>query len=464
MRVLKKLNNKVSNDSTLLSNDVQTMHNKLCIDGSSNLSMNKIIKEITKEENLRIKQISLKHFDRSSISPMLKLISNSHLNLEILTIRDSAICSDSAWAIANFVENHALSKLKIIKGEIMDGALITIINSISKSSLKKIYLANCIIGMNEAEAMVNAMRTSLLSELAFVSCTCRANVMPLILSNIRVSTVRTLILERSTFDIDSTDAIIDMISDCNYPLIKLSLAYSGFEIVDYRETRMREIINGSSLVNLNVDSTIFHGRGGYAFFFQSVEEIIELLNSPKIEKFRFGYVFFGIPQTVALVDVLAQNTLLKHIHLIMAFNSDYFCDKVCNMIECTRATTLTLNLRVLSLAQFNRIIASIKKSSIVSLKLVFNRANFDVITMCDLITNHALIKLDLRCDGALDDIVKTILIAIKGSTLAKFNCNKKGINKDTLKEIKSVLHEQQKIASRFRKTKSAMSVSRNRIA
>lgn len=433
------------------------MNDELCINGSICLSIDRIMRKITKEKNLHITKICFKHFDDSCISAVLGLI--PHLHLEILSIRRSTICADDACAIVNYIANHELTKLELIKCACEHGALINIINSISGSSLKKINLDRYDVGMNEAEAIVGFMRASLLFELAFVSCTFQKDALPFILSAIKTSAVQSLILEYTVFDIESTIAIMDTINDCN--LIKLSLHRSSLEIANNEATqkKMVDTIHNSSLHNLNVDGTLFHCPGGYKFFFRNVEEIIKLINHSKIEKFSLGDNSFGLASTIAIMDAITQNASLKHIYFFINFNSDYFCDKVCDMIENSPATKLILNLRTQGFTRANKIIASIKKSSIVSLKLMFDQLNLNLFNIRDLIESHTLIKLDLQCNNMSDAMLRAIFPSIKGSSLVKFNCCNKSINKDTLKEMKNIMCVQRQIANRFQTTKSAMARS-----
>lgn len=99
-------------------------------------------------------------------------IFDSVSNLEVLIIRGSDMCLDSARVIANFISNSSLKKLAILNCCMKPLAMATIIDSVRASSVQKLSLCQLPIKKNDASAIIEVLKHahSQLVELFFVWC------------------------------------------------------------------------------------------------------------------------------------------------------------------------------------------------------------------------------------------------------------------------------------------------------
>lgn len=166
---------------------------------------------------------------------------------------------------------------------------------------------------------------------------------------------------------------------------------------------------------------------------------------------------------MALLNSMQENNFAEHVSFCCAHIDDQSLAKVCDLLEQKNSSLGSFELyhRSLNSAAFDKIINSIKKSSITSLKChgyYLNIAN--IWTICDLLENHDLVKLRLNFANYEGDILNAILPAIKKSTLIKLNIRgQERRSEDVRNEIKLMLQErEQNLNGRYR-IKSARSLA-----
>lgn len=345
------------------------------------------------------------------------LFANAH-NLRTLVISHGNVSTNNVCTIVNFITGSTLSKLELLWCTIENDALASIINAVAVSTIETLNFNHIFFNKETAKAIINVLEQPTLVKLSFIECTFCHEAFIVIMSAIKKSTLKTLMLEESIFN----DKVVASIADCieGSKLTKLSLRDNSFyeDEHEHHHTVLRAI-KRSLVKTLNVQDVPFYSN----FII-----INDLISGCGITKLKFDHGELNDEERLQLVDVIQKNHLSEHISFCFVEFTDQLLAKTCCLLgNANNARVKSLEFDHCSFpdAALDKIIGSIKKSSIVSIKFREQDPSSKIINAIkDLLENCYFDKLELDFFGSTNKIVKEILPSMMQSSITKFTIGK----------------------------------------
>lgn len=415
------------------------LNKELCLNAQI-LSLDTIIKRINKPKNACLKKLSLIHFKDKTIAAILSTLSHMKYNLRVLDICRSKISSDEAYCIAAFIAGSTLKKLLFTNTAIASSGSTAIIDSVAQSSIQKLIFYDTYIERDEARAIAKTLRKSFLTKLSLVDCTFESSSLELIIGAVRDSTLQILALADVTIRDEEIATLIDCVE--NSTLTKLFLHCTRFH-PSVKMSTLVTAIQQSTLQCLDVRNTIL---------FKEAKDIINIVECSPLVKFYFDQYSFSSETMVEIMRAIKCNNRLRNIYFAHATLTDQLLVTICDSLA--DLDELCLSECILSNEQLCTIINSIKSSSITSLHMSgIVRCDQTVVTICDLLENHDLRKINI-C-GISHVQLHSMLPSITKSKLIKVVHNLSSNADDTLSQIEHITKEYRTALKNVRRIKSA---------
>lgn len=423
---------------------IKQIKNKFFLNGRK-ASLDTIIAKMC-EENVYLKTLHLANFGAGLPSAVIDALVHLDHNLGSLIMTNCVVWSNDVQSISNFVKALNLSKIKISYNSM---AFSTIIEATAQSFLRELILDSVRIEEGTAMNIIAFLKKQSLVKLSFFGCEFENDTFILIMDAIKKSTLKILILNLVTLHDDRIIAFTDCV--INSKLTKLSIHNLSASINNFNF--IVETIKASSLKTLDAR---------YMLKFKEFNTVKNLICNSNITKFKFSHAEFSPEEKMELIDLMQERHRLTNISFYETRFTDELLTKVCDLLENphSRLTSLDLSRCKFTDAGLNKMIASIKSSSITSLNLsgyvqMRGPLYFDILIICDLLENHYLEKLKLCFVDCTNEIMNLMLPSIMKSSLIKFDidrCTK--VDERTRNEIGAMLRDRQ----HCRKIKSARSV------
>lgn len=339
-----------------------------------------------------------------SITSMIYNFLPNMSNLTTLSITGANMRDVDAHTIANFITSSRLTKLEL-RYCMEDDVLAIIANSIEASALQTLVIAGHNFAKYGSKSVTNAIEKSFLTKISFISCTFHDDELVQIMNTIKKSTLKTLMLNNNQLHGEEIIAIANCIA--NAKLTKLSLC--GTFIEDARA--IFEAIKGSTIKTLDVRQIPF---------FESVHIINSLILDCDITNLRFDPLILNVEERITLLNSIQKKDSFEHISIgHTSCDTNELTIKMCDILVNLHLKSLYLDCRRIPDEMLSKIVASIKKSSIVSLEFKSNLEQLSIVK--DLLENCCLEKLKLHLNWFIDNKIREILPSIQISSVIKFN-------------------------------------------
>lgn len=431
----------------------QVQVEKLHIDGKK-LDIDGTLKKINKEKNLSPRELYIKNINTTIYFDSV-LNPNLQSRLAILSISHCFISPDDAHLIANFIVGSSLLKLELLNCGIGEDSMISIIGAINESFLRTINFKQLFFTRAATKIITSMIERSTLIKLSFISCKFRYEFNS-VLSAIKKSLIRTLILHKVNFNDENVIAIADCIA--NSKLNKLSLHHVSYNGTD--ACTIFTALKGSTIKTLAVTNVPY---------FNNFDAINDLIAHSGITKIKFDAGTFDVDERIAIINTMLRHQSSERIQFdyakLTVQSQLQLVTKMCDLLTLTHQTDQYLIRKLdildcpLNTKTSNKIIDSIKRSSITSLKLYAFQSTAKTISfICNVLENHPLEKLEIKFCIFQSSIMEQILPSIQKSSIVKFNTNIfPHANKKVCEEINAILQIRQQDARRCRRIKSARS-------
>lgn len=419
-------------------------------------SMDQIFLQISLLDKSKIYVLSIKSMQSNNIDVILSALSQQRCKFNRFAMHNCAIGSETFLKIGELIECCNLRGLTLNKCTFAPEMLVLPNPNLNlKSSLFILQLRHQNINLTDVNIISNLIANYEPTNLYLVDCKFNdsdgANdpLATMIKAITRANTNLTKVcLAIASFKHDATMAIVDCIENSKLKCLRLNRCiFLGRNV---------PTIKKSSLQSLYFYKTSF--ACGIKFICDCIEKSqLHTLNMHrcKITLHAFEAIASSIKKSAFLKDVSFDEPLDEgHVNII------------CDLLENHTLLHLDLSSCISTEADMMRIMAAVKASSLVSLKLDNNAASFTtptILSLCDLLENHSLQNLCLSRNALNNETILLMLPSIEKSSLTQFKINngtfgrnKIKIDSDVKARIHVILQEQKNILKRFTRTKKAI--------
>lgn len=395
----------------------------------------------TKRRLVFCKTLSNEH---TIISAMHKI---QHLSLNNINLyeMDAAIMIAISSPLANIIQHGGLLKLNLSSCEFDTDDFVSIITSIQNSPLQELMLESMNIDESYAKVIADTIQKSSLVSLSLRWCNFYNSAFSIILAAIVGSSVQKFELSDHHYTIEETMAISNCIVNSSLTKLHLRGKHKSDKIATLTEACAR-----SSLKKLHIDCSDFNYR---------IDEIVTLIMQTGIVELNLVCFRITREQLSAIIDAIKRNGRFECISFSCTPDCRKNIDLICDLLENSAIKKIKLDNCQLSDAHIKKLIGSIAKSALSSICLQNNFIyNKGVRSLCSLLKHCNIEKMNLSGNKFDFGIIESLLPLIRESSLIVFNVGtseRSKLSTDVKRELKSILREQQRIANRFHKVKSA---------
>lgn len=418
--------------------------------------LNKI--ETLSEAHASMNELYLVSFQQEKVASILRTVKNKFVGVRAVTMRGCSLCSETIIIIRELIKNRGLKCLTLHDCTFAPAPVPELTQS--NSSLTYFRLQNCHFNHNNSDWVRYLTTNHSLETFTLKNCHFKDDAVAAILNSINKSALTKLNLRSVKLDDSTTKAIINCIDNSlltNLKLMNCDFVQNSFAVI--MESIQKSTIQCLDLAETHFNHITYPTESVCAF-----TSLCACIENSQISTLKLNCCSISNQNLMLIVESTKRSNTFKNISLGRGSFGGETAEIIVDLLKNPKIETIDLSSCILSANTIEQIIAAVKCSSLLVLKLNNNLSvdniNANIAAICDLLENHGLQELWLNNNSIKDAALLSMLPSIKKSSLTKFEFESKrfcfvAIAPEIKTEIKNALKEQKKLTRRFKKTKSA---------